>query len=46
MTCCAERAIELRYNLPSKPDQNGFIERFTRTYRTKVLSAYVFGSLE
>jgi putative transposase len=45
MTWCAERAIELRYIEPGKPDQNAFIERYNRTYRTEVSNAYVFESL-
>jgi putative transposase len=46
MVWCAERGIELRYIQPRDSDQSAFIERFNRTYRTEVLNAYVFESLE
>jgi putative transposase len=46
MTWCAGRAIGLCYIQPERPDQNAFIERFNRTYRTEVLTANVFESLD
>ena len=43
---CQSQGIARLHIQPGKPDQNAFIERVNRTYRTEVLDQYVFESIE
>jgi putative transposase len=38
--------VSLEFIRPGKPMENGFIERFNRSYREAVLDMYVFRTLE
>ncbi len=41
-----QHSVTLEFIKPGKPMQNGFIERFNRSYREAVLDMFVFQSLE
>lgn len=46
VTWCEQNAVEIRYIQPGKPNQNAYIERFNRTLRNELLSAYLFDDLD
>lgn len=43
---CESESIAIKYIEPGKPSQNGYIERFNKTFREDVLDAYLFRNLE
>ena len=43
---CHENDIEIIYIQPGKPNQNAYIERFNRSFRTEILDAHIFHTLE
>lgn len=42
---CEEQGIELLFIQKGKPHQNGYIERFNRTFREEVLDVFAFENL-
>jgi putative transposase len=41
-----QHKIRLIFIQPGKPNQNAFIERFNRSFRTEVLNANLFNTIE
>jgi putative transposase len=46
LTWAKKHQIIIKHIQPGKPAQNGFIERFNRTYREDVLDMYLFNSVD
>jgi putative transposase len=45
MDWAKDNEIELRFIQPGKPNQNAYIERFNRSFRTEVLDANLLNSV-
>lgn len=43
---CESESIHIKYIQPGKPSQNGYVERFNKTFREDVLDAYLFRNLD
>lgn len=43
---CEGKGIQLKFIQKGRPSQNGYIERFNRTFREDVLNRYVFESID
>ena len=43
---CTTNKINPMHIQPGKPNQNGYVERFNRTYREDVLDAYIFETID
>jgi len=43
---CRIQQVELQFIQPGKPMQNGYIERFNRTFRQDVLDAHLFSAID
>lgn len=41
-TWCECNSIKIQYTQPGRPMQNGYVERFNRSFRESILDAYLF----